>query len=47
MLQRKAMPFSHIIAVTEADEPAVREWLTKKAAHMRTLWAPLLDEVTN
>ncbi|MFC5930862.1 hypothetical protein D6T64_11795 [Cryobacterium melibiosiphilum] len=43
MLQRKAKPFSHIITVTETDEPAVREWLTKKAEHMRKVWEPLLN----
>ncbi|WP_030149529.1 hypothetical protein [Mycetocola saprophilus] len=42
-LQRKAKPFSHHIAVKPEDEPAVREWLTAKAEHMRGIWAPLLD----
>lgn len=43
-LQRKAKPFSHTIRVTEADEESVRAWLTGRAEHMRTLWAPLLGE---
>ena len=45
MLQRKAYNISAEVKVTEADEPAVREWLTKKADHMRKLWEPLLDGV--
>lgn len=43
-LQRKAKPFSHTIKVKEADEPAVRRWLTARAEHMRVLWEPLLEE---
>ena len=43
MLQRKAKPFSHRINVTEADEPAVRAWLTTRAEHLRQVWEPLLD----
>jgi len=43
MLQRKAKPFSHVVKVTEADEPAVRAWLTAKAEHMRMLWEPLFE----
>lgn len=46
-LQRKAKPFSHSIAVTEADESAVREWLTARAEHMRRIWEPLLDGATS
>jgi hypothetical protein len=42
-LQRKAYGFSHNVAVVEADEPAVREWLTKRAEHLRKVWEPLLD----
>ena len=42
ILQRKAYNISAEVIVTEADEPAVREWLTTKAAHMRRLWEPLL-----
>ncbi|RKT33641.1 hypothetical protein DEU34_2244 [Microbacterium sp. AG1240] len=44
MLQRKAYNISVEVKVTEADEPAVREWLIKKASHMRLLWAPLLGQ---
>lgn len=42
MLQRKAYNVSVEIAVTEADEPAVREWLAKKAAHVARTWEPFL-----
>lgn len=41
ILQRKAIACSSQIPVTEADEPAVREWLTECAATMRETWAPL------
>ena len=44
MMQRKARNMSAEVAITEADESAVREWLEKKALHMRKLWEPLLDE---
>lgn len=44
MMQRKARNMSAEVAVTEADEPAVREWLEKKALHMRKLWEPMLDK---
>lgn len=47
MLQRKAYNISAEVAVTEADEPAVREWLEAKALHMRRLWEPLLDVVAD
>jgi hypothetical protein len=40
--QRKASFWSTECPVTEADEPAVREWLTRRAAHMRKLWEPFL-----
>lgn len=43
MMQRKARNMSVFVKVTEADEPAVREFLAKKAEHMRKLWEPLLD----
>lgn len=43
MMQRKAKPMSVYVKVTEADEPAVREFLAGKAEHMRKLWEPLLD----
>lgn len=42
MLQRKARPHSHAITITEADEPAVREWLTERAKTIRAIWAPIL-----
>ncbi|WP_424863080.1 hypothetical protein [Streptomyces sp. MMS24-I29] len=42
VLQRKAILRSTECFITEADEPAVRAWLTKRAAHMRLLWEPLL-----
>lgn len=42
VLQRKAILRSTECAITEADEPAVRAWLTERAAHMRLLWKPLL-----
>ncbi|WP_406143255.1 hypothetical protein [Streptomyces anulatus] len=42
VLQRKAILRSTECAITEADEPAVRAWLTERAAHMRLLWEPLL-----
>jgi len=43
ILQRKAYNISVDVKVTEADEPEVRAWLERKAAHIRTLWAPLLE----
>ena len=39
-LQRKAKPFSHVIDVTESDQPAIRAWLSERAEHMRKLWDP-------
>ncbi|ARF75704.1 hypothetical protein B7C62_28190 [Kitasatospora albolonga] len=42
VLQRKAILRSTECVVTEADEPAVRAWLTECAAHMGLLWEPLL-----
>lgn len=43
MLQRKARNMSAEVLVTADDELAVREWLTKKAAHMALLWQPFLE----
>lgn len=43
MGQRKGLFFATLTHVTPDDEPAVRAWLTERAAHMRLLWAPLLD----
>lgn len=40
--QRKASMWSTECPVAEADEPAVRAWLTLRAAHMRLLWEPFL-----
>lgn len=44
MLQRKAKPMSVFVKVTDEDEDAVREFLKGKAAHMRKLWEPLLED---
>lgn len=44
MLQRKAKPHSIVIQITEADEPAVRAWLTERAKTVRAIWSPILDE---
>lgn len=44
MLQRKAKPHSIAIDIIEAEEPAVRAWLTRRALTVRAIWAPLLDE---
>ncbi|MGW4703740.1 hypothetical protein [Streptomyces sp. NPDC004285] len=46
VLQRKAILRSTECVITEADEPAVREWLTRKANHLRLVWEPLLDAAT-
>lgn len=44
--QRKALARSvEICPISEADEPAVREWLTVRAKHLRLVWAPLMDGV--
>jgi len=42
MAQRKGRNMSAEVAVTEADEPAVRAWLETKAEYMRKVWEPLL-----
>lgn len=39
--QRKGLYRWVTIDVCRADEPAVREWLTERWQHMRTLWEPL------
>lgn len=44
--QRKATRWSTHIAVTEADEPAVRAWLAARAAYMTRLWAPFMTVAT-
>jgi hypothetical protein len=41
--ERKAILRSTECAVTEADEPAIREWLTRKARYVAAIWEPLLD----
>lgn len=41
VLQRKADLWSHSVAVTDEDEPAVREWLVERAKTMTALWEPL------
>lgn len=43
MHQRKAKNSSVRILITDDDEPAVREWLTKKANYMKQLWEPFLQ----
>ena len=43
VLQRKAILRSTECPVTEADEPAVREWLTRKARYVTAIWSPLLN----
>jgi hypothetical protein len=42
ILQRKAILRSTACVITEADEPAVRAWLTDRAATIRAVWEPLL-----
>ena len=46
MGQRKGIFRVTEVQVCKADEPAVREWLTLRARHMRVLWEPLLDSST-
>lgn len=41
VLQRKAILRSTTCIVTEADEPAVRAWLTERARTVAAVWAPL------
>lgn len=41
VLQRKAVLRSTLCVVTEADEPAIREWLTERARTVAAIWAPL------
>lgn len=45
MLQRKARPFSHDIAVSESDEPAVRAYLEERSKTIRAIWEPMLGPV--
>lgn len=46
VLQRKAILRSTECPVTEADEPAIREWLTRKARYVTAIWEPLLNGPT-
>lgn len=41
VLQRKAILRSTECVVTAEDEPAVREWLTKRAKTIAAIWAPI------
>lgn len=41
VLQRKAILRSTSCVVTEADEPAIRAWLTERARTVAAIWAPL------
>lgn len=40
LFARKGMIGKTTVNVTEADEPAVREWLQKHADYVRDMWAP-------
>ena len=40
MLQRKAAPVSHDIAIRDEDEPRVRLFLQKHWARLQEMWAP-------
>ena len=44
VLQRKGIYRVTSMPVCKGDEPAVREYLATRAAHMRLVWEPLLDE---
>lgn len=46
IMPRKGILSSARVQVTEADEPAVREWLQKHVDYMRNMWAPLELGVT-
>jgi hypothetical protein len=41
VLQRKAILRSTECVVTEADEPAVREWLADRAKAIAAIWSPI------
>ena len=41
VLQRKAILRSTVCVVTEADEPAVREWLASRAQTIAAVWEPI------
>jgi len=40
LFARKGMIGKTTVNVTEADEPAVREWLQVRANYVRDMWAP-------
>ena len=40
VMQRKGIFSCHEIAVTEADEPAVRAWIEGRYKHLLRLWEP-------
>lgn len=42
MQQRKAIACSASIAVTKADEPAVRKWLEECAQTIAAIWEPIV-----
>jgi len=44
MLQRKAFNKSVEVAVTPADEPAVRDWLQQRAKTIASIWQPLIKQ---
>lgn len=46
MGQRKGLYRYTLITVKDEDEPAVREWLAKRWAHLRRLWTGISDLVT-
>lgn len=41
ILQRKAIACSTSIAITDEDEPAVREWLAECAKTVTAIWEPI------
>lgn len=45
VLQRKAILRSTECIVTEADEPAVREWLAERAKTIAAIWEPIALQV--
>lgn len=47
VIQRKGFNCSHEIAVTEADEPAVRAFLEDCANTLRATWEPIFDRPTD
>jgi hypothetical protein len=43
ILQRKGIFRCTEVKVCKANEPAVRDWLTRRAEHMKLLWEPLIQ----